>query len=345
MKKVLSIIIIIIAIFFLGPIIEKPGISGETPITNEQIDIVILKNNIDNKEKNTPYIKPDNESQIIFADSIPKKTEYCLLYLHGFSASPREGYPVNIDFAKTYQMNAYFPRLYGHGLETSNNLVDMTPDNLINSAKEALRVARQLGNKVILMSTSTGGTLSLILASENPDIEALILYSPNIEMYDDMTKILTYPWGLQIAKLINGEMVEYPDDPPLEKRFWQSSYNIQAVAYLQSLVENTMVNKTFEKVKQPVFLGYYYLDEEHQDHTVKVSASINMFKNLGTPANLKRKIAFPNAGVHPLASDIKSKDLVSVERETYTFAVDILGLKALSLKDAYDANPNLFHIE
>ena len=326
MKKFLIVITIIIAIIFLGPMTERPSISWEVSQASEQVDVMVLKSSIDAKEKNTDFIKPDNESRIIFADSIPKKTEYCLLYFHGFSASPKEGYPVNEDFAKTYRMNAYFPRLYGHGLETPNNLVDMTPDNLINSAKEALRVARQLGDKVILMSTSTGGTLSLILAAENPDIEALILYSPNIEMYDDMTKILTYPWGLQIAKVINGEMVEYPDDPPLEKKYWQSSYNIQAVAYLQSLVENTMVNETFEKVKQPVFLGYYYLDEEHQDHTVKVAASIMMFENLGTPTNLKLKMAFPNVGVHPLASDIKSKDIESVERETYIFARNVLGL-------------------
>jgi len=327
MKKTLIIITIIIAVIFLGPMTEKPSVSWKVPQVSEQVDVVVLKNNIDAKEKSTDFIKPDNQSQILFASNTPEKTEYCLLYLHGFSASPKEGYPVNVDFAKRYHMNAYFPRLYGHGLETPNNLADMTPDNLINSAKDALKVARQLGDKVILMSTSTGGTLSLILASENSDIEALILYSPNIEMFDDMTKILTYPWGLQVAKLINGEMVEYPDDPPLEKKYWQSSYNIQAVAYLQSLVENTMVEDTFEKVKQPVFLGYYYLDEENQDHTVKVAASINMFENLGTPTNLKRKVAFPNVGVHPLASDIKSKDIISVERETYFFAQEVLGLK------------------
>jgi len=327
MKKALSIVVIIVAIFFLGPIVDKPGINGETPITNEQIDIVLLKNNIDAKEKNTPYIKPDNESRIIFVDSIPQKTEYCLLYLHGFSASPKEGYPVNQDFATRYHMNAYMPRLYGHGLETPTNLIDMTPDNLVNSAKEALRIARQLGEKVILMSTSTGGTLSLILAADNPDIYGLILYSPNIEMYDDMTKILTYPWGLQIAKLINGDMVEYPDDPPIVRKYWQSSYSINAVAYLQSLVENTMTEETFAKVKQPVFLGYYYLDEEHQDHTVKVAASLNMFEHLGTANELKRKHAFTQVGVHPLASDIKSKDIAGVERETYKFAEEILRVK------------------
>jgi len=326
MKKFLAVIAIILVVFLVGPITEKPSVSWEVPASQEQVDVQLLKAEIDTREKNTDFIKEDNESRIIFADSIPQKTEYCLLYIHGFSASPHEGYPVNEDFAKRYGMNAYIPRLHAHGLETGQNLLDMTPDKLVESAKNALNVARQLGDKVILMSTSTGGTLSLILAAGNPDISALILYSPNIEIFDDMSKILTYPWGLQIGKLVNGEMVEYPDDPAIVQKYWQSSYRIEAVAYLQSLVENTMTHETFAQVTQPVFLGYYYQDEEHQDHTVKVSAELDMFEHLGTPENVKRKHAFAKVGVHPLASDIKSKDIDGVERETYKFAEEILKL-------------------
>jgi len=187
-------------------------------------------------------------------------------------------------------------------------------------------VARQLGDKVVLMSTSTGGTLSLILAADNPDLAGIILYSPNIEMADDMTKVLTFPWGMQIGKLVQGEMINYPDDPPLVRKYWQSSYRVEAVAYLQSLVENTMNSRTFEKVKQPLFLGYYFKDEENQDPTVKVSAMLDMYAHLGTPENQKTKYAFAEVGVHPLASDIKSKDIASVKRETFKFAEKILNI-------------------
>ena len=327
MKKILIVLVALLLLILLGPKVEKPSLDANVPIVETAVDLTVLNNEIDFKEKNTDFIKPDNQSRIIFADSIPTKTPYCLLYLHGFSASPHEGYPLNEDFAKRYRMNAYLPRLYAHGLETSSNLLDMTPDKLLQSAMDALKIARQLGDQVILMSTSTGGTLSLILAAENTDIAGLILYSPNVEMAEDMTKILTYPWGLQIGKLAGGDMIEYPDDPPLEKKYWQSSYRIEAVAFLQSLVENTMTPETFEKVTQPVFLGYYYKDEENQDPTVKVSAMLKMFDVLGTADNFKRKQDFPNVGVHPLASDIKSKDIAAVKAETYKFAEEILKLE------------------
>lgn len=324
MKKALIVIAALALIFFLGPKVEQPRVDGKVPVMLEQVDLSVLNEEISNSEKNKDFLKPDNESRIIFADSIPVKTEYVLLYIHGFSASPHEGYPLNEDFADRYHMNAYFPRLHEHGLETPHNLLDMTPDKLIESAKDALKVARQLGDKVILMSTSTGGTLSLILAADNPDIAGIILYSPNIEMADDMTKILTFPWGLQIGKLAQGEMIEYPDDPPLVSKYWQSTYRVEAVAYLQSLVENTMTVRTFERVNQPLFLGYYYKDKANQDGTVKVSAMLEMYEHLGTPENQKTKFAFTDVGVHPLASDIKSKDIASVKRETFKFAEKIL---------------------
>ncbi|OYT17228.1 MAG: alpha/beta hydrolase [Bacteroidetes bacterium 4572_77] len=326
MKKLFVVLALLAVVFFMGPKVEKPSVDWLVPAQKSQVDLLLLQQEINNRERNTEFIKPDNESRIIFADSIPKRTEYVLLYLHGFSASPIEGYPVNAHFAQRYHMNAYWPRLHEHGLENGNNLLDMTPNKLINSAKDALEVARQLGEKVIIMSTSTGGTLSLILAAGNPDIAGLILYSPNIEMYDDMTKILSSHWGLQIGNLVNGKMVTYPEDPPIVQKYWQSSYRLEAVAYLQSLVENTMTAETFAKVNQAVFLGYYYKDDENQDHTVKVEAELRMFKGIATPENLKRKYAFGEVGVHPLASDIKSQDIAGVERETYKFAEEILKL-------------------
>ena len=70
-----------------------------------------------------------------------------------------------------------------------------------------------------------------------------------------------------------------------------------------------MTPEQFQKVKQPVFMGYYYKDEEHQDKVVSVPAMLAMFDELGTPADKKQKMAFPNAGEHVIASHFTSGDL------------------------------------
>ncbi len=87
-----------------------------------------------------------------------------------------------------------------------------------------------------------------------------------------------------------------------------------------------MKESTFQKIKQPTLLLYYFKDEEHQDQVVKVSAMKRMFTQLATPENLKRQVAIPNGGDHVLGSYVKSKDLEAVKSEIEKFAVEILNL-------------------
>ncbi|MFX8354900.1 hypothetical protein ABTL90_19390, partial [Acinetobacter baumannii] len=56
-------------------------------------------------------IKPNNQARIVWAnDSIKEKTEYAIVYLHGFSASQEEGNPVHINIAKYFGCNLYLSR-------------------------------------------------------------------------------------------------------------------------------------------------------------------------------------------------------------------------------------------
>jgi hypothetical protein len=79
-----------------------------------------------------------------------------------------------------------------------------------------------------------------------------------------------------------------------------------------------------------LFVGYYYKDEEHQDPTVSVQRILEMFDQVSTPESKKWKVAFPEAGVHPIASEILSKDVKSVESKTFEFAEKVLGMKPVN---------------
>ncbi len=329
MKRFLTTTLILISTLLIaylsGPKFSKPELNGNLPSihlhTNE------VESFIKSKEAKL-RIKPDNESRIIWAnDSLKNKTSYCLLYLHGFSASWYEGNPVHIDFAHRYGMNLYIPLLASHGIDTTEALIDMTPDRLYESAKEALVVAQSLGEKVILMSTSTGGTLSLKLAAEFPELmEGQILLSPNVAINNSAAFLLSKPWGLQIARNVykGNYRITNTDFASEDCRYWNCKYRLEAVVYLQQLVESTMKKETFSKVNKPVLLGYYYKDEENQDKVVKVDAMLKMFNKLGTPENLKQKIAFPEAGDHPIGSKLFSKSWQDVEKASFTFAEEKL---------------------
>ncbi len=330
-RFLLILLVVVIAVYLLGPKPPKPELNKDLPSISTTLNTV--ESDIEKREA-AYSVKPDNESRIFWAnDSIHERTEYCVLYLHGFSASWYEGYPANVDFAKKFGFNLYAPRLWDHGLVTEDALMDMTPDKLWTSAKEALMVARSLGKKVIIMSTSTGGTLSLQLAADFPEyVEALIMYSPNIRINNSTAFILSKPWGLQIGRQVIGSKYRVTNENFDSKdcQYWNCKYRLEAVVYLQQLVEATMNKQTFKNVTAPVFLGYYYKDEEQQDETVRVDAMLKMFDELGTAPAQKVKKAFPEAGEHVIACELTSGCVNEVISESVKFAENVLELKQLN---------------
>ena len=320
--------IILIIVYFLGPQPATPKYSNTLP--NVPADATQLEQYIETHEAQYK-LKQDNEARIIWLnDSSKIKTEYAVVYLHGFSASQEEGDPVHIDFAKKFGCNLYLARLAEHGIDTTDPLANFTAEEVWNSALKAYAIGKQLGNKVILMSTSTGGTLALKLCAEYPEIAANIMLSPNIAINDPNAWLLNNHWGLQIAHLITGTDRESDDTTIIYAQYWNHRYSTSSLVQLEELLESTMKESTFQKVKQPTLMLYYFKDEDHQDDVVKVSAMKRMFSQLGTPADLKRQVAIPNAGAHVLGSPIKSKDVETVKSEIDKFSKEILKLKEFS---------------
>lgn len=314
---------ILLAVYFMGP---KPASSEfETELPPVPSDTTALARFISQKESKH-RLRPDNEARIIWAnDSIRNRTQYSIVYLHGFSASQGEGEPAHRNIARKFNCNLFLSRLAEHGIDTTEPMQKLTVEGYWQSVKEALAIGKQIGNKVILIGTSTGGSLALKAAAEYKDIHALVLLSPNIEINDPNAWVLNNPWGLQVARLILGsDYIESKDQRPIYKQYWTSKYRVEAVVALQELLESTMTEETFRKVTQPVLMLYYYKDEIHQDSTVKVSAMKKMFEQLGTPAGQKRSVAMPNTGNHVIASYIRSNDVEGVEKQIEDFFANVL---------------------
>ena len=333
LKWIGVLLLVLASVYLLGPRVQYPKVNTE-PITFD-IPLNSLDDYLASKESEVVDIKPGNEAKIIWADSTKSKTEFAVVYLHGFSASREEGSPLHQNFAERYGYNLYLPRLYDHGRYSKDTFKGMLPGQLVNSAKEAIAIGRLLGEKVILMSCSTGGTLSALLAPNDPSVHSLLMYSPNIDVYDPTSELIIRPWGKQMLDFVmDGEYnnIQYSD---MAKKYWAESYHTDGLLALKFLIEEEMNEDLFSKIDIPVFMGYYYKDEEHQDKVVSVPRMLDFYAQIETSENMKRKLAFPEAGRHVFTSHVFSKNLQTVQSETFRFAEEVLELNPI-VKETVD---------
>jgi pimeloyl-ACP methyl ester carboxylesterase len=275
-------------------------------------------------------LKPDNHARIIWAqDHLP--TEYSMVYLHGNVASQEEGDPIHEALAHRYGCNLFLARLAKHGKMGEEPMKDIEAGEWMQSALDALMVGHKIGEKVILVSCSTGSTLALYLASKYPDlVDGHIMLSPNVDIFDPRSFLLTQPFGLQIARKITGSNYYGWKAPGPAQAYWYKNYRIEGLCTLKSIINVTMNEETFKAVTDPVLMLYYFQNEALQDSVVSVARMREMYAQLGTPADLKREAALPDVGTHIIASDIFSRDLESVYQHSVKFCEEILHLQPLN---------------
>jgi esterase/lipase len=325
-KYVLAFLILVILICISGP-----RVTFDTPVLLDT-DVTVPFSDLDfyvaSREAQVRNLRPNNQARIVWAnDSIKQQTEYALVYLHGFSASQEEAAPIHTTFARRYGMNLYLSRLEDHGRSDSTSYNNLTPENYIQSAEDAIDIGKKLGKKIIVMSCSTGGTLSALLTAAGEEIHSLIMYSPNIDIYDPKSDVIMYPWGKHIARIITKGDYNRIQYDSLAQAYWNPVYHINGIFAVKSIIKSFMTKEVFEKIRIPVFMGYYYKDAEFQDKVVSVSRMHEFFDQIATPEALKRKVAFPEAGNHVISSHVLSKDVKGVMIETFKWAEEVLGLQ------------------
>lgn len=239
-----------LAIYFLGP--RMP------------VDTVIRFNSAEIGDNPEAYLKtsessftdivPGTEKQIVWANPATKdKTPYAIVYIHGFSASAGEIRPVPDDVAKRLGANLYFARLQGHGRTNLDAMGDASLNGWLNDYAEAIAIGKKLGEKIIVISTSTGGAITswgLTLPALSGEVTAAIFISPNFGIRTPGAFLLTGPWARQLAHLIVGRRTGFTPENAMQARFWTTSYPSDALLPMAQSVK-LAVNSPVEQIKTP----------------------------------------------------------------------------------------------
>lgn len=284
------------AVFALGPRarVEEDPI-GEPDVPAEGLDRWLAES-----EAAVPGIRPGDEKGIVWYGAPDSVTDVAVVYLHGFSADRHELDPVPEEVARALGANVFFTRLTGHGRD-GPAMADAAAGDWLRDAREAVAVGRRLGRKVVLIGTSTGGTLAAWAAERYPDLMAAVLVSPNFAVRDDRARMLLWPWGGAIARLVAGSERCFKAANQEQARHWTTCYPTRVLLPMMALVEHVRVADP-ARLRVPVLVLY-----SPDDQVVNPDETRRLFAGFGSED--KRMVEVEGSPVgehHVLAGDILS---------------------------------------
>ena len=280
------------------------------------------------RERGVPGLRSGDQRQIEWFDSLSKgRTPLALVYLHGFSADRHEIEPVVSEVARTLGANVYFARLSGHGRD-GPAMAEATVESWLADAVEAVEIGGRLGDRVVVLGTSTGGTLATWVATRPESrgrVDALVLLSPNFHPRDRTSRVLLYPWGGQIAQVVTGKERCFAAENEQQQRHWTTCYPTASLRPMMALVERVRT-MPLDAIAVPTLVLYSPRDEVVDPAETEAAVA----RMTGTVPDVRVVTSATDPAHHVLAGDIMSPES-NVEARTaiVSFLRRVLGLDAV----------------
>ena len=303
LKILLVLLVLLGVVFALGPT-EKVDLKAAfmPEAIGSDIDTYLAK-----AEADVANIKPGAQKQMVWLDPATKaKQPYSIVYLHGFSATLAEIKPVPEMIAQKLGANLFYTRLTGHGRD-GGAMAQATVNDWVNDVAEALAVGRATGEKVIIVATSTGGTLATIAATMPEivkDVAGMVMVSPNYAVQAAGSEVLSLPWARQILPKIFGEERSWEPKNEQQGQWWSTKYPNVALLPMQASV-NTANAVEFEEISIPA-LFIFHNDDQVVKSEVTREVAARWGKNTGAKSEIFEVKSSDDPSNHVIAGDILS---------------------------------------
>lgn len=258
---------------------------------------------LEKQEAGIGGIREGLEKEIIWAFPQSRaKTPLAIVYMHGFSASKGEVRPVPDKLAASLGANLYYTRLAGHG-QNGPAMMAGSVSGWVNDLAEALAIGKLIGERVIVIGTSTGASLAVWGAAQKgmmDKVAGLMLVSPNFGVQAQGSEVLTLPWASKLVPLIAGDERSFEPVNEAHGRLWTSRYPSLALlpmAEMTKLARNTNV----ANIKIPVLFVF-----SDADKVVRPDLTRQKAAQWGGKADLMVITASDDPYMHVIAGDALS---------------------------------------
>jgi len=229
---------VLLLVFLLGPRL-KLNASLPPRRAPEAADPMALQDWLQQEEADIPELIEGTEAHIQWYNpERPERTPLVFFYIHGFSATWQETAPVTEHLASHFHANVLQGRVAGHGFHDKGMEVPAT--DWLQSVRDQWDIASQLGDKVVVVATSTGAPLSVWLTQlpeAKDQIHAFLFMAPNFQVRNPAAKLLTWPWAKYWIQLIIGKTHRWEPESEAQGKYWTFEYTTRALMEMQSVVD------------------------------------------------------------------------------------------------------------
>ena len=261
------------------------------------------------------------EKLVVWAGESNVKTDYSIVYLHGYSATRQETHPLTENIAQQLGANVFYTRFTGHGRDGAA-MATITKQALLDDTSDALDIGHQLGEKVIVIGVSTGATLATLYAAQGgSDILAMILISPNFKERSPLIKLMRLPYVIQITKFIFGDNYSWEPKNALHDKYWTHTFPLESMLPMLQLLED-ISRMDLSLIKVPLAIFY-----SPDDEVINVTAVEEYFTRFGSAT--KKLVAVNTKGLlhsHVIAGNILAPHLTdSIVAKSLEFIEEVGG--------------------
>ena len=243
------------------------------------INISALEDSIKLSEAMVMNLRPGVEKKILWAGKPSVRSKISIVFIHGFSATRSELSPVIENIAKAIKANIFFTRLTGHG-QDGKALADASFTDWTDDAYKAVAIGNIIGDKTILIGSSTGCSLIHTILSDSDNIMGAIYVSPNFAIKSSRGKFLRIPCTELLLPFIFGKEISFSSVNSDHKRCWTLSYPPRALLAIKEVVLS--VNKVdHSKIKIPIL--FWFSDD---DKIVSAKATRKIIAKIGSNATV-----------------------------------------------------------
>lgn len=253
-------------------------------------------------EAAVPGLRPHCAKHIVWPSDARVQADVTVVYVHGFSASPKEIAPVPERLAAALGAPLFAARLTGHGIDGAA-MAKATVAQWEADVAEALAIGAKLGKRVIVIGCSTGCTLLTLAMGKGADVAGAVFVSPNFKMTSKMFQAILMAPGVQSwGPVLAGQTRSFPPVSDDHAAYWTTEYPTSALFPMADAMR-AVYALDLGRIKTPALFATCA-----DDKVVSPAATAQAATQWGAPVTQMQVVMGPgdDTNGHVIAGDVMS---------------------------------------